>query len=89
MTQEIVLKLAKDSIQITLMIGGPLMLVSLVVGILVSIVQVVTSIHDMTLSLVPRMLAVFVVFLLILPWMMKLLTGFSTQLFGHLERFAL
>jgi len=89
MTQEMVLKLAKDSIQVTLMIGGPLMLVSLVVGILVSIVQVVTSIHDMTLSLVPRMLAVFVVFLLILPWMMKLLAGFSTQLFGHLERFAL
>ena len=89
MTQEMVLKLAKDSIQVTLMIGGPLMLVSLVVGILVRIVQVVTSIHDMTLSLVPRMLAVFVVFLLILPWMMKLLAGFSTQLFGHLERFAL
>lgn len=89
MTQEMVLKLAKDSIQVTLMIGGPLMLVSLVVGILVSIVQVVTSIHDMTLSLVPRMIAVFVVFLLILPWMMKLLAGFSTQLFGHLERFAL
>lgn len=89
MTQEMVLKLAKDSIQVTLMIGGPLMLVSLVVGVLVSVVQVVTSIHDMTLSLVPRMLAVFVVFLLILPWMMKLMAGFSTQLFGHLERFAL
>jgi len=70
------------------MVGGPLLLISLVVGVLVSVLQVVTSIHDMTLSLVPRMLAVFLAFLLLLPWIMKLLIGFSTQLFGHLERFA-
>jgi len=89
MSQELVMKLAKDALQITLMISGPLLLVSLVVGIVVSIFQVVTSIQDMTLSLVPRMLAVFVVFLLLLPWVLQLLTGFSTQLFGHLERFAL
>ena len=89
MSQELVMKLAKDALQITLMISGPLLLVSLVVGIVVSIFQVVTSIQDMTLSLVPRMLAVFLVFLLLLPWVLHLLIGFSAQLFGHLERFAL
>jgi len=89
MNQELVMKLAKDTLQVTLMVSAPLLLVSLVVGIAVSIVQVVTSIQDMTLSLVPRMLAVFVVFLLLLPWAMHLLISFSTQLFGHLERFAL
>ena len=89
MNQELVMKLAKDTLQVTLMVSAPLLLVSLVVGIAVSIVQVVTSIQDMTLSLVPRMLAVFVVFLLLLPWAMQLLISFSTQLFGHLERFAL
>ena len=89
MSQELVMKLAKDALQITLMISGPLLLVSLVVGIVVSIFQVVTSIQDMTLSLVPRMLAVFVVFLLLLPWVLHLLTSFSAQLFGHLEQFAL
>jgi len=88
MSQEVVLKLARDTMQMTLMVGGPLLLISLVVGVLVSVLQVVTSIHDMTLSLVPRMLAVFLAFLLLLPWIMKLLIGFSTQLFGHLERFA-
>jgi len=89
MSQELVMKLAKDALQITLMISGPLLLVSLVVGIVVSIFQVVTSIQDMTLSIVPRMLAVFLVFLLLLPWVLRLLVGFSAQLFGHLEQFAL
>jgi flagellar biosynthesis protein FliQ len=89
MNQELVMKLAKDTLQVTLLVSGPLLLVSMVVGVVVSIIQVVTSIQDMTLSLVPRMLAVFVVFLLLLPWIMQLLVGFSAQLFGHLERFAL
>jgi len=89
MSQDVVLKLARDTLQITLMVSGPLLLVSLVVGIAVSILQVVTSIQDMTLSLVPRMLAVFLVFLFLLPWVLHLLISFSTQLFGHLERFAL
>jgi flagellar biosynthetic protein FliQ len=85
MTQDLILKLAKDTLQITLMVSGPLLLVSLLVGIIVSIAQVVTSIQDMTLSLVPRMLAVFVVFLLLLPWVMQLMISYSVQLFGHLE----
>lgn len=83
------MKLAKDTLQITLMVSGPLLVVSLVVGVVVSIIQVVTSIQDMTLSLIPRMLAVFLVFLLMLPWVLHLLVAFSAQLFGHLERFAL
>jgi len=89
MTQDLVMKLAKDTLQITLTISAPLLLVSLVVGVAVSILQVITSIQDMTLSLIPKMLAVFIVFLLILPWVLNLLVSFSAQLFGHLERFAL
>ncbi len=88
MNQEIILKLAKDTLQITLMISGPLLIVSLVVGVLVSIVQVVTSIQDMTLSFVPRVVAVFLTFLFVLPWMLSVLLSFTTQLYGHLERFA-
>lgn len=88
MTQEIILKLAKDTLQITLIVSGPLLVISLVVGVLVSIAQVVTSIQDMTLSFVPRVIAVFVGFLLLFPWMMAMLTAFAGGLFGHLERFA-
>jgi flagellar biosynthesis protein FliQ len=88
MNQEMILKLAQDTLKITLMISGPLLLVSLVIGVIVSIAQVVTSIQDMTLSFVPRILAVFVAFLLLFPWAMSLMISYSSQLFGHLERFA-
>jgi flagellar biosynthetic protein FliQ len=88
MSQDMVLKLAKDTLQITLMISGPLLIVSLVVGLIVSIFQVVTSIQDMTLSFVPRIIAVFVVFLLAFPWIMNIMLAFTSQLYGHLERYA-
>jgi flagellar biosynthetic protein FliQ len=88
MTQDVVLKLAKDTLQITLMVSGPLLLVSLIIGVLVSIAQVVTSIQDMTLSFVPRVIAVFVTFLLLFPWAMSILTSFTYQLLGHLENYA-
>jgi flagellar biosynthetic protein FliQ len=88
MNQEMVMKLVRDTLQVTLMLSGPLLLVSLVVGIIVSIVQVVTSIQDMTLSLVPKMLGVFLAFLLLLPWAMHILIRFSAGLLGHLEQFA-
>ncbi|MBM3792395.1 MAG: EscS/YscS/HrcS family type III secretion system export apparatus protein [Acidobacteria bacterium] len=81
--------MASDALETTLMIAGPLLLVSLVVGLLVSVVQVITSIHDMTMSFVPRMIAVFLAFLLLLPWTMRVLIGYSVELLGHLERFAL
>ena len=87
MNQEMVLKMAKDALQVTLMISGPMLIVALVVGILVSIAQVVTSIQDMTLSFVPRVIAVFLTFLFVLPWMLSTLLAYTTQLYGHLEHF--
>jgi flagellar biosynthetic protein FliQ len=70
------------------MISGPMLIVALVVGIAISIAQVVTSIQDMTLSFVPRVIAVFVAFLLTFPWIMSILSSFTVQLYGHLDRFA-
>ena len=88
MSQEMILALAKDSLQVTLLVCGPLLAVSLVIGIFISIAQVVTSIQDMTLSFVPRIIAVFLAFLFIFPWIMHTMVGFTLRLFGHLERFA-
>lgn len=87
MSQEMILKLAKDTLQITLMVSGPMLVVALAIGIIVSIVQTVTSIQDMTLSFVPRVIAVFLTFLFALPWMLSTLLAFTNQLYGHLELF--
>ncbi len=88
MSQDMILKLAKDTLQITLMVSGPMLIIALAVGILVSIVQVVTSIQDMTLSFVPRVIAVFLTFLFVFPWILSTMLAFTAQLYGHLERFA-
>ncbi len=87
MNQAMILKLAKDTLQITLLVSGPLLITALVVGLVVSITQVVTSIQDITMSFVPRIIAVLVVFLLALPWMMNVLLSFTTQLFSQLGRY--
>ena len=87
MNQSMILTLARETLQITLLVSGPMLITALVVGLVVSITQVVTSIQDMTMSFVPRIIAVLVVFLLMLPWMMNTLLTFTTQLFGHLERY--
>jgi flagellar biosynthetic protein FliQ len=87
MNQAMILKLAKDTLQITLMVSGPLLITALVVGLVVSITQVVTSIQDMTMSFVPRIIAVLLVFLLALPWMMNVLLSFTAQLFSQLGRY--
>jgi flagellar biosynthesis protein FliQ len=89
MNQELVIKLSKDALQVALMISAPMLVVSLVVGVIVSIAQVVTSIQDMTLSYVPKVIAVFLAFLFVFPWMMNILSSYTAQLFGHLERFVL
>ena len=88
MSQDLILKLAKDTLQITLMISGPMLIVSLVVGILVSIAQVVTSIHDMTLTFVPKIIAVFLAFLFAFPWILNTMLTFTIRLYSHLETFA-
>ena len=77
MNEAMILKLAKDALEMTLMVSGPLLIVSLVIGILVSVAQVVTSIQDMTLSFVPRILAVFLTFLfaLVTPGIIEMNAG--------------
>jgi flagellar biosynthetic protein FliQ len=87
MTQDLIMKIAKDTLQVTLLISGPMLIVSLVIGIIISIAQVVTSIQDMTLSFVPRVIAVFLTFLFVFPWIMNTMLAFTSQLYGHLDRF--
>jgi flagellar biosynthetic protein FliQ len=89
MDQNSVLKLAYDMLKITLMVSGPLLITSIVVGLIVSITQVVTSIQDMTMTFVPKIIAVLVVFLLVLPWIMRMLVGYTAQLFGQINQYAL
>lgn len=64
----------------TLMVAGPMLLFALVVGLLISIFQAVTQINEMTLTFVPKILAVALALLIFLPWMINRMTDFTNHL---------
>jgi len=88
MEQTMVIKLAKDAFQVVLMVAGPMLIASLITGITISILQVVTSIQDMTLTFIPKIIVVFLVFLFSFPWIMHTMISYASRLFGNLETFA-
>ena len=88
MTQTTVMELIQNLGWTVLLLSGPLLGVGLLIGLAISIVQVVTSIQDPTLSFVPRMLVVLLAGLLLLSWMMQTLVGYTAELFSQLAVYA-
>lgn len=80
MTPEILVDIARDSILTLLIIAGPLMAISMIVGLIVSILQALTQIQEMTLTFVPKMLIMFGSLILLLPFMMTTLNEFFLRL---------
>ena len=81
MNQDVVISLGMEAIQISLKIGLPLMLVGLIVGLLVSIFQAVTQIQEMTLTFIPKILALGVVLAIGGPWMLSELLTYTEELY--------
>lgn len=81
MNQEEVIKLATDALMLALKIGMPLLLAGLLVGLLISIFQAVTQIQEMTLSFIPKILAVALVLIVGGPWMLGQIVGYTSDLY--------
>ena len=82
-TQDAVLDIARDTVFNIIIIAAPLLLVSLIVGLLISIFQTVTSIQEQTLTFVPKILAVFVTMMLLGSWMMNTMIAFMQTLWSN------
>jgi flagellar biosynthetic protein FliQ len=82
MTPELVIQLARRSFEATLMLAAPLLIFSLVVGLVISIFQAVTSINEATLSFVPKIVAVMVALVIFFPWMMSYMSDFTREIYG-------
>ena len=82
-TQDAVLDIAKDAIFNIIILSAPLLLVSLIVGLIISIFQTVTSIQEQTLTFVPKILAVFVSMMLFGSWMMNTMIEFMQTLWSN------
>lgn len=84
MTASDAVDIAREAIVVALKIGAPVMLVSLGVGLTISLFQALTQIQEMTLSFVPKILVIFLAMLVFLPFMLSTLTGFTHELVGRI-----
>lgn len=82
MTPELVVQLARRSFEAVLLLSAPLLIFSLVVGLVVSIFQAVTSINEATLAFVPKIVAVMVAMIIFFPWMMSYMSDFTREIYG-------
>ncbi|MGC4375649.1 flagellar biosynthesis protein FliQ [Fictibacillus sp. Mic-4] len=87
MNSQFVISVAEKAVYTTLAICGPLMLLALVVGLVVSIFQATTQIQEQTLAFIPKIVAVLLALIFFGPWMLSELLNFTYQIFGNLTKF--
>ena len=85
MDESWVIDLAQHSLKTMLLVGGPLLAVALFVGLLVSVFQALTQINESTLTFIPKILAIGGGLLLLGPWILRVLTTFTEQLYTNLN----
>ncbi|NPV28220.1 MAG: flagellar biosynthesis protein FliQ [Firmicutes bacterium] len=88
MTEEFIITLGRDALYAVLLVSAPLLGVSLLVGLLVSIFQATTQIQEQTLSFVPKIIAVLVAAVIFAPWMLQILVSFTQSLYLNINRLA-
>jgi flagellar biosynthesis protein FliQ len=86
MTSQSVLTLAQQALEVTVLISAPLLLTALAVGLLVSIFQAATQINEMTLSFIPKLLAMFGALVLGGPWMLETLVDYMQRLYSSIPQ---
>lgn len=87
MTPESVIAIAEDGIWTVLLIAGPLLLLAMAVGLIVSIFQATTQIQEQTLAFIPKIAAVLLGLVFFAPWMLGHMLTFANDIFSNLTRF--
>jgi flagellar biosynthetic protein FliQ len=81
MDASMVIDIGRQALWVTLIVSGPMMIVGLLVGLLVGIFQAVTQIHEMTLTFIPKILSMVIVFIVLMPWMLLKIIEYTVSLF--------
>jgi flagellar biosynthetic protein FliQ len=84
MTPESVLTIAQQALIVTLLLAAPPLLAALITGLIVSVFQAATQINEMTLSFIPKLVAIFVVLVLFGPWMLGIVLDYIRELFTNI-----
>jgi flagellar biosynthetic protein FliQ len=88
MTPEAVVEILRQALLMALWIGAPLLLIGFVAGLLMSLVQIVTSIQDSAFNTIPRLAVFLAALIFLMPWMLKKLVGYTIAILGDLGRYA-
>lgn len=86
MTPETVVTIGQQALLMTILVSAPLMLAALLTGLLVSIFQAATSINEMTLTFIPKLIVMFIVLILAGPWMIDTMTSYMRELFSSIPQ---
>ncbi|MCZ6552472.1 MAG: flagellar biosynthesis protein FliQ [SAR324 cluster bacterium] len=81
MTQEFVITVGREAMLTAFLLAAPPLITALVVGLVISVFQAVTQIQEMTLAIVPKMVAVLIALVVAYPWLLETLTSYTTQIF--------
>ncbi len=84
MTPEQVIEIGEYAMRTVIFVAGPMLLAGMIVGLVISIFQAATQINEMTMTFVPKILTVFVVLIITLPWAIGQLTGFTESMFNRI-----
>lgn len=84
MTPETVMTVARGAIELMLYVAGPLLIAALATGLIISVFQAATQINEMTLSFIPKLLAMLAALAILGPWMVRELIDFTRNLLGNL-----
>ncbi len=84
MGQDVIVQIFRDVIKTTLMVMAPALFASIIVGLLISIFQAATQIHEMTLVFVPKILVIAACLMVLFPWMLNVLTTYTINLFSNI-----
>ncbi|WP_058485169.1 flagellar biosynthesis protein FliQ [Defluviitalea phaphyphila] len=85
--EQIIIDLAKEALLTTIKVSAPMLLMGLIVGLIVSIFQTVTSIQEQTLAFIPKILAVFISILIFGPWMLTTMIEFINNLYKNMNMY--
>ena len=88
MTPEIVVQVIRQALMATFWLAAPLLAIGFMAGLVISLVQIATSMQDNAFSTIPRLLAFLAGLLFLLPWMLRQMMGYTIALFGDLGRYA-
>jgi len=88
MDMQYVIQLGRSAIYTTLMVAGPMLAFSLMIGLAIAIFQAITQIQEMTLTFIPKIISVALALILFLPWMISTVLSFTTQIFNMIPSLA-